>query len=106
MLVHECVDLKQIDFQTNRLPDISPGKMGLFLISRELQFGVCNHGETYKVAVSPLVAREGECFYRGENKVGRVIINKESMAFHWLSPSKERSEVFLLPFGFCCHCRA
>lgn len=39
----------------NRLPDIFLAKMGLFEISRELQFGICNHGES---CVSPCVARE------------------------------------------------
>ena len=33
--------------------------MGLFRISKELQFRVCNHGELHAV---PLWAREGECF--------------------------------------------
>ena len=27
----------------NRLPGISPAKMGVFEISRESQFGICNH---------------------------------------------------------------
>ena len=40
------------------------------------------------------MAREGELFYREEKEVGRVIINKESMAFHWLSLCQERIGVF------------
>ena len=59
--------------ETNRLPDISPVKMGLFKISRELQFWVCNHNEPY---ASPQTAREGGCFYRGEKEVGRDVVNR------------------------------
>ena len=81
--------------EINRLPDISPAKMGLFGISRDLQFQVCNHGEPH---VSPCPAT-GELFYRGEKEVGRAIVNKESMAFHWLSPCQERRGVFLLLLG-------
>ena len=33
--------------EINRLPHISPGKMGLFRISKELQFWVCNHDEPH-----------------------------------------------------------
>ena len=54
--------------KTNRLPVISPGKMGLLGISKKLQFGVCNHGKPY---ASLRMTREGECFYRGEKEVGR-----------------------------------
>ena len=35
--------------KTDRLPDISPAKMGLFGISRELQFRVCSHGRPFKI---------------------------------------------------------
>ena len=31
----------------NRLPDISPARMGLFGISTELQFGICKHGKLH-----------------------------------------------------------
>ena len=82
------------------LPDISPSKMGLFWISRELQFGVCNHGEP---STSSCTAREGEHFHRDEKEVGRVLVNKEFMAFHWLSPCQERT---LLPVGLCYHHRS
>ena len=40
--------------------------MSLFGISRELQFGVCNHGKT---RASPCIAREGEHFYKEEKEV-------------------------------------
>ena len=39
------------------LPDISPAKVGLFGISRDLHFGVCNHGEPL---ASLHTAREGD----------------------------------------------
>ena len=38
------------------------------------------------------MAREGEHFYREEKELGRAVVNKESMAFHWLSPSREEEE--------------
>lgn len=31
--------------------------------------------------------------------MGRAIINKESMTFHWLCPCQERREIFLFPIG-------
>ena len=83
----------------NRVSDISPAKMGLFRISRELQFEVCICGEP---SVSPQSARAGEHFYRGEEEVGRALT--ESMAFHCLCPCQERRGVFLLPLGHCCCC--
>ena len=30
--------------------------------------------------------------FRGEKEVGRAIVNKEFMAFHWLSPCQERRQ--------------
>jgi len=49
------------------MPHVSLAKMDLFGISRKWQFGVCKHGETCS---SPLIAREGEHFYRKEKVVG------------------------------------
>lgn len=83
-----------------RLPDTSPGKMGLLAISRELQFRVCNHGD---LCASPPKAREGEHVHREEKEVGRTGINTEPMAFQWLSPCWEKG-VFLIPVGpYYCH---
>ena len=66
------------------LPDISPAKVGLFGISRDLHFGVCNHGEPL---ASLHTAREGERFYKEEKGFGRAIVHKESIhGFTWLSP--------------------
>lgn len=56
----------------NRLSDISPAKMGLFGISRELQFRVCKHGEAY---TNPHTTREEEHFYRWAKEVGRALVN-------------------------------
>ena len=50
----------------NRLPDISPAKMGLFRINRELQFSVSDPGKPH---ASPHIAREGEHFYRMKEEV-------------------------------------
>ena len=75
-------------------------KMGLFRISRELQFRVCNHG---KPQASLPTARKGEHFYREEKEAGRVITNK-ARGFHWLSLCQERRVFFFL---MCCYsCRA
>ena len=71
-------------------------KMGLFRISRELQFRVCNHG---KPQASLPTARKGEHFYREEKEAGRVITNK-ARGFHWLSLCQERKGAVLLPAGF------
>ena len=76
-------------------------KMVLFGIGRELQFGVCNHGEP---RARPHMARVGECLYREEEEIGKTIVKTESMAFQWLSHCQER-KVFLLPHGFCYSCR-
>ena len=49
----------------NRLLDISPAKMGLFGISKELYLGlatIVNHVQV------PYIEREGECFYREEKE--------------------------------------
>ena len=78
--------------KTNRLPDISPGKIGLFWISRQLQFRVCDHN---KPRGSPHMAREGDPLYRGGKEVGSAIVDtprlslarkeEESFFFLWVS---------------------
>ena len=85
--------------ETDRLQNISPAKMGLSRISRELQFEVCICGEP---SVSPQSARAGEHFYRGEEEVGRA--PTESMGFHCLCPCQERRGVLLVSVGHCCCC--
>ena len=47
------------------------------------------------VQVPPL-AREGELFFREEKEVRRNVVNRESMAFHWLSPCQKRKSVSFL----------
>ena len=84
--------------ETNRWPDISSTKMGLFGINRELQFRVCSHGEP---CTSPHTAREGEHFYKGKKEVGRALVNKQALGFHWESPCQERRWIFLFPIGPC-----
>ena len=76
------VDLKQIDF----------------LQQRWIYSGLaenCNLTSHMQV----LHTARGECFYRGEKETGRTV-NKQSVAFHWLSLYKERGQVFLLPGGY------
>ena len=87
--------------EINRLPDISPEKiffsfnflkMGLFGISRELQFGV------QEPCASLCKGREEDCFYRGQRKLGSLC--KTSVAFlGWVLARKE--EESLLPAGLC-----
>ena len=57
-------------------PVISPTKMDLFRISKELQFRVCKHGEP---CASPRIAREEKLYYRRKEEVGKAIVNKESI---------------------------
>ena len=58
----------------HRLPDISPAKMGLFRISKELQFGICNHGEPH---ASPHTAKEE----KGKRKLGGLQLTKSPWLF-------------------------
>ena len=55
--------------------DIPPAKMGLYRLSRDFQFGVCNLGEPRRA--SPYLAREGEHFYRKEKEVERTVAKKK-----------------------------
>ena len=50
-------------------------KMGLFGISGELQFRVCNHG---KPCASPHMAREEEHCNREEKEAGKVIVKQSA----------------------------
>ena len=88
--------------KTNRLSDISPAKMGLFRISRELQFGVCNYGEP---RAGSHLSREGEYFYRRGKGSWEGYKNRKSVAFHWLNPCQKR-RAFLSLVGVCYHHRA
>ena len=74
--------------EINRLPDISPTKMDLFKVSRELQFEVCNHCEPHKSSCT----RKGKHFYRGERK-SRGYSQKRVCGFSLAEslPGKKRS---------------
>ena len=66
-------------------------------ISREMQFGVHNHGEA---CARPCTAKEGGCFYREEKEVGvAATVNKESVASHWLSSARKEAESFFFLLG-------
>ena len=106
--------------KTNRLPVVSPAKMRLFKINKELQFRISNHGKT---CASPYATRRGgRTLLKGKTEVGRAIVNKESiggiesskcsgftLAESWQSLigwalARQEKEVFLLPVGLCyCH---
>ena len=45
-------------------------------------------------------------FMERKRNLGRAIVNKESMTFHWVSPCQERRGGFLLPAGLFCPRRA
>ena len=79
---------------TNRLPDISSGKVNLLGINKEWPFKILNLGLNYML--SPLRAREGEHFYRGKKEVGRATAYKDSLTFHWLSPCQEKATFYFL----------
>ena len=67
----------------------------------------CNSGPATMASNMQVPCTQGkETLYREEKEVGRAIVNKEIMAFYWLSPWQERRWVFLLPVGLCYHCRA
>ena len=89
--IMNCLMILWYWHKTNRLPDISPGKIGLFWIIRQLQFRVCDnkpHGSSH-------MAREGDPLYGGGKEVGSAIVNtprlslarkeEESFFFLWVS---------------------
>ena len=65
-LLDDWFTIKGCWSEINKIPDISLGNMGLFGISRKLQFGVCNHGKSH---ASPHTAREGKHTSRGKRNV-------------------------------------
>ena len=78
--------------ETNRLPDISPARMGLFGLSGKLQFGVCNHGNLHTICH---MVREREHFYIMKKKDGRAIAKSL-----WLFTAFARKEgTFFLLLG-------
>lgn len=86
--------------EINRLPEVSPGKKGLFRSSRELQQRLCNHR---KPCLGLFRARKGELFYKRQGRL-EGCSKQTVLAFHWLSLGLERQEFFLLAVGLCyCH---
>lgn len=74
--------------KNKELSDISIAKVGLFGMSRDFHFGVCNHGKPH---TSSCMARERKLFYQG--KVRWEVIVTESPWFSLAEslPGKERS---------------
>ena len=66
-------------------------KHGFIWDHRKLQFGGLQPWSTQKCTQS-----KGKRTFI-EEEAGRVIANKEPMAFHWLSPCQERREIFIPP---------
>lgn len=67
----------------------------------------CNSGSAIIVShihATTWQGKENSC--RGEKELGWAIINKESMALHWLSSCQEGKGVFFLPVGLYDHFRA
>ena len=87
----------------NRLPFISPAKMGLFKMSIEN----CNLRSATMASRMQVPEQQGKnAFMERKRNLGRATENKQSMAFHWLSPGRERRGSFLLPAGLFCPRRA
>ena len=90
------VDLKQIDCH-------------IFLQQRWVYLGStenCNSGSTsiVRYVQIPLVTREKEHFLQRWKWSWEGYINKERIAFHWLSPCWGKRGTFLLPIGLSyCH---
>ena len=79
--------LKYCWSEVNRLSGISTANVGLFGISRELQFRVCHHGET---CANPRTGRSKNAFIEGKRKLGRLSKHRShgfSLAKSCLSPS-------------------
>lgn len=64
--------------KVNRLPATSLVRMSLFRIRQKMELQVCNYGE---LCTSSCTARERELFYRGEEVVGKTVVNKVFMLF-------------------------
>lgn len=81
--------------ETNRLPDISPARMALLWIRKELQFRSSTLVDTCR---DPQTAGKENILW--EKGSWRTRLNKGSMAFHWMSfCCHERKSVFFL-LGF------
>lgn len=83
------VDWKQINYRL-----FIQQKMGLFGLSRELPFRVCSHSEL--CTNLSWQGKKHAFIYKGKN-FGRALVNKESMAFRWLSCCQEVRGISCLP---------
>ena len=65
----------------------------------------CNSASATMVSHMQVHTRQGKekALIRRKKKVRRAIVNKESMAFHCLTPCQKKKGVFLLPveLGYC-----
>ena len=71
------------------------------MISRKLQFGVCNYD---KPCATAHTVREGKLYYKGEKEVRMLKANR--VHDFSLSCCQEKWGAFLLPVGLCYHHRA
>ena len=71
--------------------------MGLFGINNELEFLICNYGESHANSQQKW---QGELFYKGEKEVGRAPINGVN-GFSLAELCQEERRVIVLPVGFC-----
>ena len=85
---HQNIDLKQRDYQ-------------IFLQQTYVYSG---SAENCKYQQAMWRTMKGDLFSREEKETGKAGVNKENMAFYWLSPCQERRGVFLL-LGLCYCCR-
>lgn len=90
------IDLKQIDCQ------LFLQKRWVYMDQQRIAFHslqpwrATGTSPCAKERVSLRVTRKGECFYRGERKLGGLTANKEPLAFDWLSPCQQRRGIFFL----------
>ena len=85
---HQNIDLKQRDCQ-------------IFLQQAYIYSGSAGNCK-YQQAMCRTM--KGNLFSREEKEAGRAGLNKENMAFYWLSPCQEKKGLFFL-LGLCYCCR-
>ena len=84
------VYLKQIDYK-------------LFLQQKKKTWGYLGSAENFNLGLTMYKSSQGKGrrMFLQRRKVGKSAVNCESRIFHWLSPSKERRGVLILPAGLC-----
>ena len=93
------VSLRATKMLTRNKETASPAKMGLFRISWELQFRVCNPSEP---RASPPTARKRQSVRKEKEAGSTTVIRVHGFSLAELFPRKKRS---LLVVGLCCHHR-